>query len=265
MNINNVWTLFFSPTGTSRIIVDAIAASIPGVKRFSVDLTYQGTENIKPFQADELVVIGVPVYAGRVAPLAVQRLKGIKGKNTPVVLVVLYGNREYEDALVELRDIAIAASLLPVGAAALVGEHSFSNQQMPTAQGRPDHADLASAASFGRDIVNKIDKVHDLNSLSGLHVPGNIPYKESMGSIPVTPKVDPTVCTLCGLCVSSCPGGAIVIDENLVMDVSKCIFCCACIKTCPEEAVFIDAPLLLEKRQWLHENCAHRKEPELYF
>jgi len=265
MNINKVWTLFFSPTGTSKKIVDAIAASIPGGERSSVDLTSQATENIKPFQADELVVIGVPVYAGRVAPLAVQRLKGVKGRNTPVVLVVLYGNREYEDALVELRDIATAASLLPVGAAAYIGEHSFSNQQMPTAQGRPDHADLASAASFGRDIVDKIDRVQDLNSLSGLQVPGNTPYKESMGSLPVTPKVDQAVCTLCGLCVSSCPGGAIAIDEDLVMDVSKCIFCCACIKTCPEEAVRIDAPLLLEKRQWLHENCSKRKEPELYF
>jgi len=265
MNINNVWTLFFSPTGTSRKIVDAIAASIPGVKRSSLDLTYQGIENIKPFQGDELVVIGVPVYAGRVAPLAAQRLQGIQGRKTPVVVVVLYGNREYEDALVELRDIAIAASLHPVGAAAFIGEHSFSNQQMPTAQGRPDHADLASAASFGRYIFHKIDKVQDLNNLSHLQVPGNTPYKESMGPIPVTPKVDQAVCTLCGLCVSSCPSGAIVIDEDLAMDVSKCIFCCACIKTCPEEAVFIDAPLILEKRQWLHENCAHRKEPELYF
>jgi ferredoxin len=265
MNIKKVWALFFSPTGTSRKIVDAIVASLPEVERSSVNLTYQGTENIKPFQADELVVIGVPVYAGRVAPLAVQRLKGIKGKNTPVVLVALYGNREYEDALVELRDIATAASLLPVGAAAFIGEHSFSSQQMPTAQGRPDHADLASATSFGRDIFNKIDKVQDLNSFSHLQVPGNTPYKESMGPLPVTPKVDPTVCTLCGLCISSCPGGAIAIDEDLAMDVSKCIFCCACIKTCPEEAVFIDAPLLLEKRQSLHENCATRKEPELYF
>jgi ferredoxin len=136
---------------------------------------------------------------------------------------------------------------------------------MPTAQGRPDHADLASAASFGRDIFNKIEIVQDLNSRSHLQVPGNTPYKESMGPLPVTPKVNPTVCTLCGLCVSSCPGGAIAIGEELAMDVSKCIFCCACIKTCPEEAVFIDAPLLLEKRQWLHENCAIRKEAELYF
>ena len=178
---------------------------------------------------------------------------------------MLYGNREYEDALVELRDIATAASLLPVGAAVFIGEHSFSSQQMPIAQARPDCTDLACAASFGRNIFNKIDKVYDLDSLSRLQVPGHTPYKESMGPLPVTPKVDLTVCTLCGLCVSNCPGGAIVIDEALAMDVRQCIFCCACIKTCPEEAVFIDAPLLLEKRQWLHENCANRKEPELYY
>ena len=61
------------------------------------------------------------------------------------------------------------------------------------------------------------------------------------------------------------PGGAIAVDADLAIDVSKCIFCCACIKTCPQEAVSIDAPLLVEKRQWLHENCAGRKEPEFYF
>lgn len=265
MNIRKVWTVSFSPTGTSKKIIEAIGASISGVERTSLDLTYPGAGEGRTFQADELVVIGVPVYAGRVAPLAVQRFRTIKGQGTPAVLVVLYGNREYEDALIELRDIAKEVSFLAVAASVFIGEHSFSDRQMPIAQGRPDQADLVSASSFGRVILEKINSLQDISPFSPLQVPGNYPYKESIGSLQVTPKVDLSTCTLCGLCVSTCPGGAIAVDDDLAIDISKCIFCCACIKTCPEEALSIDAPLLLEKRQWLHENCAGRKEPEFYY
>jgi len=265
MNISKVWGVSFSPTQTSKKIVDAVSAGVEGVESDSLDLTYPGKIEERTFKPDELVIIGVPVYAGRVAPLAVERLKAIKGSMTPAVLVVLYGNREYEDALIELKDIAVAASFLPVAAAAFVGEHSFSSSQMSIAPGRPDSADLVSAASFGRKVVKKIGELQDFSSLSILQVPGNVPYKEGMGSLPITPKVDEAACTQCGMCVPSCPGGAITIDDNVIMDVESCIFCCACIRTCPEDAVSIDAPPMQEKRLWLHENCAERKEPELYF
>ncbi|MBW2660283.1 MAG: 4Fe-4S binding protein [Deltaproteobacteria bacterium] len=265
MNIRRIWGVTFSPTQTSKKIVNAINSAFPDAEHDSLDLTYPGNIRKKAFDSDDLVVIGVPVYAGRVSPLAVQRLSTIKGNSTPAILVVLYGNREYEDALIELRDLAVAASFIPVAASAFIGEHSFSSPQAPIAPGRPDDSDLALAASFGRKIFQRISQLQDFSKLSSLGVPGNIPYKEGMESPPVTPKVDQAACTLCGMCISTCPGEAITIENNLVMDVEHCIFCCACIKTCPEDAVSIDAPPLLEKKQWLHKNCARRKEPELYF
>jgi len=265
MNIDQVWAVSFSPTGTSRKIVEAIAAEISGGKYNSVDLTPFAEIKEKRFTAKDFVVIGVPVYAGRVAPLAVKRLKALQGEKTPAVLVVLYGNREYEDALIELRDIAEEASFLPAAASAFIGEHSFSDSDMPIAAGRPDGADLKLAASLGKKVIRKIDKLESLDSLSSLNVPGNFPYKDGMGSIPITPKVDLTECSRCGLCVPNCPGGAIAINDDLVMDVDRCIFCCACIKICQEKAVYIDAPPMKEKQQWLHENYSKRKEPELYF
>ncbi len=266
MNINKVWTVSFSPTGTSRKIVAAIAASFSGIACSSLDLTYPQDDVKKTFKTDELVVIGVPVYAGRVAPLAVSRLQGMKGSSTPAVLVVLYGNRDYEDALLELRDLAAAASFIPVAASAFIGEHSFSARHLPIAEGRPDRDDLLSAASFGTGVFERITSLEDPGAFPLLQVPGKTPYKERAGSPPVTPSVDAAVCTLCGLCIDTCPGGAIATgDDGLSMDVVRCIFCCACIRVCPEEAISIGALPLVEKRQWLHENCAERKEPELYF
>ena len=265
MTISKIWGISFSPTGTSKKIVGGIASGISAVGRDSIDLTYPGKFETRTFTQDDLVVVGVPVYAGRVAPLAVDRLKSIKGCMTPAVLAVLYGNREYEDALIELRDIAVAASFIPVAASAFIGEHSFSSNQIPIAPGRPDSSDLEAASSFGRKIFDKIGKVEDCSSFPILPVPGNIPYKESTGSPPVTPKVDQALCTHCGMCVETCPGAAITITDELTMDAECCIFCCACIKICPEDAVTIAARPLLEKRQWLHGNCAERKEPEFYF
>jgi len=264
MKIKRVRSVFFSPTGTSKKIVEAISAGMPCTDQKSLDLTYPGKSQTIQCTEHDLVIIGVPVYAGRVAPLAARRLEDVRGSNTPAILVVLYGNREYEDALVELRDIAAAHSFVPVGASAFIGEHSFSDRTMPTALGRPDQADLAVAASFGETLYRNIVQLQNISTLSPLVVPGNIPYKEGMGPLPVSPALDPDKCTLCTLCAATCPGGAITVDDEFSLDTDSCIFCCACIKGCPEQALSIKAPLLLEKRQWLHENCATRKEPEFY-
>ena len=129
--------------------MDAIASGISTAQYDSLDLTYPGAIETKTFDSDELVVIGVPVYAGRVAPLAAQRLKAINGNNTLAVLVLLYGNREYEDVLIELRNMVLSASFQPVAASAFIGEHSFSSSLMPIAPGRPDRDDFVSAVSFG--------------------------------------------------------------------------------------------------------------------
>lgn len=264
MNINKVWAITFSPTGTSKKIVNAIVSGIIDVEHESLDITIPANITRKTFKPDELVVIGVPVYAGRVAPLAAERLKNFEGSLTPAVLVVLYGNREYEDALIELRDIAVNCSFLPVAAAAFVGEHSFSSSEEPIAAGRPDAADLTKAITFSGKILNKIRECQGRKNYDILRVPGTLPYKDGIGAIPVTPKINTSLCSGCGLCLSSCPSEAISFEDHPVMDVERCIFCCACIKICPEDAVSIDASLLLEKRKWLHQNCAARKEPEIY-
>lgn len=265
MKIKKVWAVSFSPTRTSKKVVDGIVEGFSGIESDSIDLTYPGYDGARTFSSDELVVIGVPVYSGRVAAPAVKRLEQIRGSNTPVVLVVLYGNREYEDALLELKEIALKSSFIPVAGAAFIGEHSFSSSQAEIAAGRPDSVDLDSALSFGKSIMDKITQAPDLTVFAGLQVPGNTPFKDGMGPIPVTPEVDSEVCTSCGLCVESCPTGAITIDDEVIIDVDQCIFCCACIKICPEQAVAITAPPMLEKQKALHEKCAARKEPELYY
>ena len=264
MQIKRIWLVSFSPTGTSKRIIDAIASGMGDIPCEAVDLTYPDAVSDTSFNDDELVIIGVPVYSGRVAPLAVKRLAAVHGQNTPAVIVVTYGNREFEDALIELKHITEHAGFRPLAGCSFIGEHSFSGLDMPVAQARPDSADLLKARAFGLKIIEKLTVVPDSEPGSGLNVPGNIPYKESMGPLPFTPAVIQSECTRCAACISSCPAGAISMDPGIVMDRSLCIFCCACIKICPEGAIKIDAAPVLKIRKWLYENCRERKEPELY-
>jgi ferredoxin len=264
MKIRKIWLVSFSPTRTSKSVIDAIASGIPGIPCETIDLTYPGTDSKIQVAADELVIIGVPVYAGRVAPLAVKRLAAIQGSSGPAVIVVTYGNREFEDALIELRDIAEQASFSPLAAGAFIGEHSFSGSQTPIAADRPDSADLTTAEAFGAKVGEKLAALENVQAATSLDVPGDIPYKEGMGSLPFAPLVIQSDCTQCEVCIPTCPAGAISLESEIEVNQDLCIFCCACIKNCPEGAMKLDAAPLKEKRQWLYENCAERKEPELY-
>ena len=69
---------------------------------------------------------------------AMERIRMFKGNATPVIPVVVYGNRDYEDALKELSDALSAQGFVPVSAGAFIGEHSYSRKDMPIAAGRPD-------------------------------------------------------------------------------------------------------------------------------
>lgn len=263
MQISTIKTVYFSPTGTSKKVVQAIAEGAKTDQPLeTVDLTIPSyPENIS-MAAGELTIFAVPVYAGRVAPLAVKRMESIRGNNGPAIIVVLYGNREFEDALIELKDIVEARSFTVVAGAAFIGEHSFSSTALPTAHGRPDENDLKIAREFGAKAGKQLADAPSPQPLGS--VPGDTPYKDGMQFIPVTPHTDHELCTHCEECISACPAGAIALVDKIVIDVNLCTFCCACIKACPVVALSLAGTPMEEKAHWLSENCATRKEPELF-
>ena len=264
MDVRKINLIYFSPTRTTQQVLEGFSTAFPGKEFRGVDITYPDNQQTIDIPADELAIIGVPVYAGRVAPVAVDRLKLIQGNGTPAVIVVVYGNREYEDALIELKDIAEDIGFKPVAACTFIGEHSFSEEKTPIAAGRPDSEDLQVAKQYGAKIVNYVEGTQDLARIEELKVPGNMPYKDGMGNLPFSPVVNTELCTLCGECIPVCPTGAISLQDEVEFEVETCIFCCSCKKSCPEEAISIEAPPIKEKATWLSQNCANRKKPELF-
>jgi ferredoxin len=258
--------IYFSPTQTTQKILTAIAAGTGIAQTDHLDLTLPAaaTQGITEING-ELAIIGVPVYSGRVAPDAVQRLQQIKGHQTPAIIIVLYGNREFEDALIELRDIATAAGFVPVAGGAFIGEHSFASETLPIANGRPDPNDLGKATEFGRKIREKLNSLQTLNTNTPLQVPGNIPYKEGIARSGISPVTKSEICTLCGTCSDVCPTAAITVGDTVVTDKERCIICCACIKNCPSDARVMEDPGILKITDRLHANFGQYKDPELFY
>ena len=215
-------------------------------------------EEITEIPKDGITIIAVPVYAGRVAPIALQRLRRLRGNNAPAILITVYGNRDYEDALVELRDETIQLGFTPLAAGAFIGEHSYSRPNMPIAEGRPDITDLQTAEQFGKDCLTKLEKDE---ILSDFYIKGNIPYRFVGPSTPAAP-VCTEECFACGECIEVCPTHAIALSDEgkIETEITKCIKCCACVKECPNGARVFDTPYT----PMLHQKCAARREPELF-
>ena len=266
MTPDHTHLIYFSPTGTTRTILETIAQGM-GIDDYQVlNITKEQVRREAPPEfSNDLVLLGAPVYAGRIPSLAAEYYARLKASNTPVILVVLYGNREYEDALLELSDISKAAGFTPLAGAAFIGQHSFSSEALPIAPGRPDASDLDQAEALGRQLKGVLDGVDSVGELKALSFPGNQPYREGAGLVPfVAIQVSDEDCIECGFCMEVCPVNAIDAAAHYAPIPNQCIMCCACIQYCPEDARAIAEGPFMDKVQWLFDNCSVRREPEVF-
>lgn len=265
MKVKSLKLVCFSPTGTTKAIVQGISQGINQNIVELIDITKpDGRKQKLQTSENELLIVAVPVYMGRIPALLVEWLQGIKACNTPSVCIVVYGNRAYEDALLELKDILKKCGCIPMAGAAYIGEHSFSSSETPTAQGRPDKKDLNQAELFGRKIEEKLLSVSSVQQFSDINIPGNCPY----GGITKLWSVDfiavSNKCTQCGVCAERCPVGAIHSENSNLIDKERCITCCACIKNCPQNARTIKPGLVKDAAIRLNKLYQERKEPVFF-
>jgi len=265
MEIQSLKLVCFSPTGTTKSIIQAIAAGINQSNTELIDITKPNARK-QQFQTseNELLIVAVPVYMGRVPALLSDWLHAIKARNTPAVCIVVYGNRVYDNALLELKDILVKGGCTPIACAAFIGEHSYSSSETPIAAGRPDASDLNSAELFGHKINEKILSVSSIDNISDINIPGNHPY----GGVTKLWSVDfiaiSNECTQCGICAKGCPVGAIHLEKSSLIDKEKCITCCACIKNCPQKARTIKTGPVKDAAIRLNKLLKERKEPVLF-
>lgn len=277
MNIKTVWAVYFSGTGTTEKVTVHLAQSLAkwlGAEYKSHDYTQpKGREKELNFASDELVVLGTPVYAGRVPNLLLPFVRdSIHGNGTLAVPVVLYGNRNFDDGLIELRNVMGDNGFCPIGAAAVVGEHSFSKI---LGAGRPDSDDMVLVDQLAEKTAEKVKgmerlpeqmvEVEGCDPIRPYYTPrdrNGEPIRDFLKAKPVT---DPDKCVQCGLCARLCPMGS--IDPADVSNVvGKCIKCCACVKKCPVGAKYFDHEGYLYHQHELEEQYAGRRtESRIFF
>ena len=267
MKILSVRLAYFSPTGTTRTVIEHIAQGIgiEVVEALNFNSPQSGVNDYEVIDKDTLLVIGAPVYAGRIPPIAIERFQCLKANGAPVVLVVLYGNREFEDALLEFSDFTVSAGFVPIAGGAFIGEHSFSTPSVPLSKGRPDREDIRRAREFGGAIRDYLRNLRNVRDIRPPEFPGNRPFKEHPEFPAISPVTDSTRCTACGVCIEACPSESIAIESMSETNAATCILCCACIKTCPENARGLEDPFARKIIEWLSANTMKRKEPEVFW
>lgn len=251
LNMTNFY--YFSPTGgtkkAGKIFCSAISDKVK-----SVDLGVRDKAAEQP--ESELAVFAAPVFGGRIPAIVAEKLNGLDGHGKKAVTLAVYGNRAYEDALLELNNIIMERGFQVAASAAFVAQHSIVPE---VGIGRPDEQDASGIRDFARKVLNKLE-----NGIENVvAVPGNYPYKDGMNTS-ATPVSMPS-CTQCGTCGAACPTGAIHMEDGSVAtDLEKCILCMACVKACPEHARILPPPMQEAMDQKLGVLKSVRKENEYF-
>ena len=275
MKLEKIWAVYFSGTGTTRRTVERIAGGIASrlnLPAESVDFSRPAVrQETLGFGEKDLVVFGTPVYAGRVPNVLLPFLQErIVGGGALAVPVVLFGNRNYDDALIELRNILAADGMHPIAAGAFVGEHSFSRV---LGADRPNAEDEALMDEFAARVAELAAGL-DAAPVKPAAVRGQEPLRpyytprdragNPINILKVKPKTDLSRCDGCGLCADLCPMGSIdPADVSAVRGI--CIKCCACVKGCPTGAKFFDDAGYLYHQHELEAQYARPAENEVFY
>lgn len=248
----STYSVYFSPTGGTKKVTNFLAEERGEFEE--IDLCRPVSEK-RSFSKEDVCFVGVPSYGGRTPEIAVERMINFEGNGAKAIPVIVYGNRAYEDTLVELFDVLKEKGFFCTAAVSAVAEHSIMRQ---FASGRPDEEDLQELSDFRRKIAEKLENPSE----EEISVPGNRPYKE-LKVVPMVPETT-GICNDCGLCVKSCPVCAISSGRPGETDVESCISCMRCIQICPSHARSLDLEKLSALSQRMAPLFKERKKNEIF-
>lgn len=248
----STYSVYFSPTRGTKKVTNFFAEEMGTFEE--IDLCRPVSEK-RSFSKEDICFVGVPSYGGRVPEIALERMTNFEGNGARAIPVIVYGNRAYEDTMVELYDALKEKGFFCAAAVAAVAEHSIMRQ---FASGRPDEEDLQELSEFRKKIAEKLEN----DGEEEISVPGNRPYKK-WKAVPMVPETT-GICNNCGLCVKACPVCAISSGRPGETDVEACISCMRCIQICPSHARSLNPEMLSTLSEKMAPLFKERKKNELF-
>lgn len=252
-----LYKIYFSPTGGTKKVIDVISKPW-NCEKIELDLTNKKTNfaNIK-LQKEDICMVAVPSFGGRVPEVVISKLKKITGAQARAILITVYGNRAYDDTLLELKNTLQELNFRCTAAIAAIAEHSIMHE---FGTGRPDEKDTKELLEYAVKIKESMEK--QTSEQIQVEVPGNNTYREYTG-VPLKPKANKT-CSKCGLCAIECPVDAIPKDTPSLTDKNKCISCMRCMKVCPKHARELNKMMVMVAAKKMKKVCISRKSNELF-
>ncbi len=246
------YLITFSPTGGTKRVA-GILASVIADNWHHIDLlhTIPKTE----FTADDVCLVAVPSFGGRIPTTSAERLANIRANGARAILVCVYGNRAYEDTLSELQDVLTACGFDCIAAVAAIAEHSIIRE---FGAGRPDADDCAELTAFAEKIRKHLENPTD----KPLVVLGARSIYKPFKNTPFIPA-ETDSCVNCGTCAEACPTEAIG-DTPDKIDPERCIKCMRCVAMCPTGVRKLDEKIYEALRERLAVVCGIRKENALF-
>ena len=251
----NVYTMCFSPTGGPRKVLNILANELGTFQEIDFSLPRKNYGMYR-FERGDVCLVGVPSFGGRVPERALKNLTRVKADHGAAILVVTYGNRAYDDTLLELRKAMEGCGFRVVAVIAAATEHSIMHRY---GTGRPDARDKKELKAMIKPIQKKLLKPEQWKDF---FVPGKYPYREYSG-VPLKPKANKK-CRNCGICAAKCPARAIPRKHPNKTNKNRCISCMRCIHMCPERARQLDWKMSLLASIMLRKACSGRKTNQLF-
>ena len=245
--------IFFSPSGTCKKVVEQICSNFKQDQKSYNLLIFKSSTTLS---SEDIAVVVMPVFSGRIPKTARERLSQIKGDNTPAIAIVNYGNAQISDSLRELVDLLDENNFNVIVVGLTVSHYSIFDG---VAVGRPDSEDIAKIDEFSQKCIEKLETGESLSA----EIPGNKPYSDYK-QLPFVVSCDESVCVFYYDCINICPENAIPDVDPIDIDLDLCTRCTACINICPENARMFSGEAFETKKPLFESANSERKEPEFY-
>ncbi len=250
----NALIVFASPGGNTRHVARTIEDRLTelGGDVAILDLDRESDagavhERLTAATGDTLLFVGSPVYVGHAVPPVTDFLDNLpQNSGVAAFPFVTWGGVSSGIALWEMGKALKSKGYHLAGAAKVLGVHTMMWQEdEPLGEGHPDPDDdemirglveAVYAKGPGQDDIPLDALDYQPESLKEEMLKASL--KEAEKKLP-NRKVDPDLCTECGICADVCPTDAISFTPYPEFG-PRCIFCFNCVRECPEEAIKAD-------------------------